>query len=920
MNLAELSEVRASGDPSSVESRVLILAPTGNDARLTAQFLREAAIEIEICANLSALCSEVERGCGALVIAEEALHDDQSGRLVDVLASQPAWSDIPIAIITSVGEVGQTRLRQLAPLGPSGNVSLLERPFRPETLVSTVEVALRARRRQHEVRGLLHSLQESEDRLRGILGSISDAFIALDKDWIITYVNPAYLKLVAPLYHSEEELVGHNVWERFPDIVGTDVAHFYERAMAEQKAGRLELFYEPLAAWLEVRASPSPQALSIYVQDISERKKHDAEVAALTQRVQEQARIFDTTLSNISDFAYTFDRQGRFIYVNKPLLDLWGLPLDQATGKNFFELNYPPDLAARLQAQLEQVFSTGKPLVDETPYTNSQGIGGYYEYIFSPVFGRDGEVEIVAGSTRDITERKRHEADLAEMAGRIEAQARLFDATLSHIADLAYTFDCDGRVIYANRPLLEIWGLSPEEVRGKSLEDLRYPPELAERLNEEFRQVIQTGKPVKGETAYAGSDGKSEDHEYIFNPVFDATGKVVAIAGTTRIITERKKVEVALQEAKDLAEAANRSKDHFLAVLSHELRTPLTPVLMVASSLEMDGRVPPSLRADMAMVRRNVELETKLIDDLLDLSRITTGKLILRVQSIDLNDAVRQVCEICQQQISEKGARLSLVLDESAPWVRADAARLQQMLWNILKNGVKFIEEGGDIVVSTRRIGECAEVAVRDSGIGIEPEMLPRIFDAFEQGGSKITRQFGGLGLGLAITKALAELHDGSIKAESEGLGAGSTFTICLPVAVAGADADQPAGAAPSMSGGIRILVVEDHEDTAAMLGRLLRGAGYSVSVANTAASAVAAAKQERFDLVLSDLGLPDATGYELIERLQELCEIKGIAMSGYGMEEDIRRSFEAGFSEHLVKPVDFSSLERAIRRLLAHG
>lgn len=769
--------------PSDEENRVLILAPTGNDARLSAEFLHRAGITTRICGDVPALCAELEGGCAAILLAEETLADGTMTPLVEALAGQPAWSDLPITIITGGGRANGPRLRRLETFGPAGNVTLLERPFRPETLVSATEVALRARRRQHEVRDLLQRLQSSEERLTGILDSISDAFIALDETWRITYVNPSYVKLVSPMFRGASGLVGGNFWEKFPAVRHSEFESVLRDWMAHRTARTFDFYDEPLRAWLAVRGFPSAGGLSLSIENVTERRERENEVAELSRRIHEQARLFDITLSNITDFAYTFDRAGRFLFANKPLLDLLGLPLGEVAGRTFSELPYPPELAAKLDRQVQTVFATGQTLRDETAYVAPTGQPGFYEYIFTPVFSLTGEIEVVAGSTR--------------------------------------------------------------------------------------------------------------------------------------IITERKRAEAALEEARDLAEAANRSKDRFLAVLSHELRTPLTPVLMAASALEMDPKLPAGLRTDMAMIRRNVELETKLIDDLLDLSRITSGKLALRVQPVDLNEAVREVCAICQQQILEKGVRLHVALAPGEAWVRADPARLQQMLWNVLKNAAKFAPDAGEIWVSTRADDARFVVEVRDNGIGIDPEILPRIFDAFEQGEERITRQFGGLGLGLAITKALAELHEGTIAAQSDGPGAGSTFTLTLPGAVATLPAARAPGEAAREGDPLRILMVEDHADTAVMLARLLGASGYVVTVATSVGAALEEAARQGFDLLVSDIGLPDATGYELMRRLRERGDMpRGIAMSGYGMEEDVRRSFDAGFNEHLVKPVDVSSLEAAIRRL----
>jgi two-component system CheB/CheR fusion protein len=313
-----------------------------------------------------------------------------------------------------------------------------------------------------------------------------------------------------------------------------------------------------------------------------------------------------------------------------------------------------------------------------------------------------------------------------------------------------------------------------------------------------------------------------------------------------------------------------------------------------------------------------VELETKLIDDLLDLSRITTGKLALRLESVDLNTIVRHVCGICRPQILEKEVLLRLELDPNAGLVRVDPARLQQILWNVVKNAAKFTPRGGWIHVRTHRIAnERTCVRVADSGIGISPEVLPRIFDAFEQADEQIMRQFGGLGLGLAISKALAELHGGSITATSSGEGSGSTFVLELPVAREERSLKSvPSDFQPEPNPqSVRVLLVEDHPDTARVLAMLLRRAGFNVDTAVSVASALELANANAYDLLVSDLGLPDGSGYELMERVRETRPIKGIAMSGFGMDRDVQKSLLAGFSEHVVKPVDIGQLQAAMRR-----
>jgi two-component system CheB/CheR fusion protein len=342
---------------------------------------------------------------------------------------------------------------------------------------------------------------------------------------------------------------------------------------------------------------------------------------------------------------------------------------------------------------------------------------------------------------------------------------------------------------------------------------------------------------------------------------------------------------------------------------------------MAVAMLENDPDLRPDVREDLAMIKRNVELETKLIDDLLDLNRITSGKLPLRLEPLDLNAALRDVCRICQPALQERGIALEMSLDNSVGSVFADFARIRQVIWNLLNNAIKFTSEAGTIRVTTRRLvsGLC-EVRVEDSGIGIPPEVLPLIFNAFEQGHAEVTRQFGGLGLGLAICKALVDLHSGTIRAESPGSGLGSIFIIELPGAPPAALV-KPGDALSASDKGmrqLRLLLVEDHADTARALSSLLGRAGYAVLTAADVAGASATAEQEPFDLLICDLGLPDGNGHDVIREVRAHRIVPAIAMSGYGMDEDVRRSREAGFTEHLIKPIDVQQLIAAIRRVVA--
>ena len=369
------------------------------------------------------------------------------------------------------------------------------------------------------------------------------------------------------------------------------------------------------------------------------------------------------------------------------------------------------------------------------------------------------------------------------------------------------------------------------------------------------------------------------------------------------------------EHARVEAERASEAKDRFLAMLSHELRTPLTPVLASVFMLEREDNIPAIMHESLQLIRRNVELEARLIDDLLDLTRINKGKVQLSFEIVDAHTLLRNALEICQSEIEQKKLELRNEFAATKVYLQADPARLQQIFWNLIKNAVKFTPHGGKLGIRTTNNGDGQfRLEVEDSGCGIDPGVLPRIFHAFEQAGRT---QLGGLGLGLAISKALVEAHHGSISAESRGRDSGATFTALFPTCERNAipeSSDAPRSTAKRRS--VRLLLVEDHEDTNRSLTRMLRRRGYEVHPANDIRSALDIATRKQFDVLVSDIGLPDGSGIDLLKALRAKRDVFGIALSGYGMEEDIRRSGEAGFSHHLVKPVDLNKLDSIIQEM----
>jgi signal transduction histidine kinase len=439
--------------------------------------------------------------------------------------------------------------------------------------------------------------------------------------------------------------------------------------------------------------------------------------------------------------------------------------------------------------------------------------------------------------------------------------------------------------------------------------------------------VIMLSARAGEEARVEGLDAGADD--YLIKPfsareLLARVGSTLELARVRREAAHRERLlREKAQTALQAAEAANHAKDRFLAVLSHELRTPLTPVLMAVQDMEADEHVPEHIHRELSMIHSNIELEARLIDDLLDLTRIIRGQIALHYESIDLHSVLMHALETCRDtDIAPKRLRVHIELRAPISLLWADAARIEQVFWNLIKNAAKFTGPEGTITIRSWDDGDGRiMVQVADTGIGIAPDLMARLFNAFEQGEPEVTRQYGGLGLGLAISKAIVDLHNGSIRAESAGPGKGTTMTVTLPRVTAPSghvSGFEEPGQWQRVDGVLRILLVEDDKSTLGVMARLLSKRGHHVAMAATVHEALTLAEGEGFDLLISDLGLPDGTGHELMRVLRQTRGLKGIALSGYGMEEDIRLSYDAGFDTHLTKPVNLKMLEAAIARVSA--
>lgn len=520
--------------------------------------------------------------------------------------------------------------------------------------------------------------------------------------------------------------------------------------------------------------------------------------------------------------------------------------------------------------------------------------------------------------------RQRAERELIQAKRALELKTEelahslsMMRATLESTTDGILVTDGSGKITGFNEKYVEMWRMPREIVDAREAEALRVaagqqfedPQEFVARI-----RAIETSDVPESFDVLEFADGRVFER---YSKVQRIEDRSVGRVWTFRDITERKRAEEKLRAAKIAAEKANQAKDDFLALLSHELRTPLTPALAAASYLAEHEGLPPELREEVTAIRRNVQFEARLIDDLLDLTRISRGKLQLNPEAVDAHRLVQNALTIVHEDITRKGLDMVTDLGASEHHVWADPIRIQQVFWNLLNNAVKFTPHGGRIATRTSNDEGRFVFEITDTGVGIEPEHQARIFNAFDQGEVSVIRQFGGLGLGLTIAQTLLKLHGGTIGVQSEGKDRGASFRVTLdilPEPVA-ANAQAPNGDF-AITRSLRLLLVDDHADTRHILSRLLGKCGHEVSTADTGQNALKLMETEQFDALISDIGLPDTSGYELVREAKRRQPVQGIALSGFGMEEDVRRSLEAGFDYHLTKPVEFQDLKSLLQKV----
>jgi PAS domain S-box-containing protein len=648
------------------------------------------------------------------------------------------------------------------------------------------------------------------------------------------------------------------------------------------------------------------------VQDVSGRKQTEQALRNSENRLR---KILDSLII----FAGIITTDGEVIEVNQTALDLASLQPEDILHKKFCETywwSHSPENKAKLEDAIQRA-AKGESVRYDLLARVGENKFILIDFSIVPVFNANGEIEYLIPSGIDVSDREASKQALKES----EDELRLITEI---IPQQIWTALPTGETDYINQRWQEYTGVALEQIKTHGWSSIVHPEDLPQVI-QAWNDSIQTGKKYDLEARLRGED---ETYRWFLGrarPLRNQAGKIIKWYGTNTDINLIKELEEKLRkQTKDLIEA-NRLKDEFLAIVSHELRTPLNPILGW-SQLIATGKLDADKTAQgIEIIQRNAKLQSQLINDLLDVSRILRGKLDLKISAINLESIIRSAIATVQLAAEAKSIQIQTELDSNVGQVSGDAGRLQQIVWNLLANAIKFTPEAGQVTVKLKRIGTKAEIEVQDTGQGIAADFLPYVFDRFRQAESATTRKFGGLGLGLAIVRHLTEIHGGTVSVTSPGEGNGATFRVQLPLintlTLKPADSNlvnEPVKA--NRLKGIKILVVEDEIDSRNILTFVLEQEGAEVIPVNSANAALQALNQSLPDLIISDIGMPEMDGYTLITQIRALPQgkkIPAIALTAYAGETDRQRSLDVGFHKYLSKPINISELIDTIMQLI---
>ena len=803
------------------------------------------------------------------------------------------------------------------------------------------------------------ALRESNRQVTNILESITDAFVALDHQWRITYVNQETARLNG---QKPEDIIGKTHWEQWPWSVGTLVEREYRRAVTERVAVHFEVLYEPLNLWLEIHAYPSVDGLSIYFRDVSEQKQ-------IEQSLQVNRDRLDLVLQASKLGLWYCDLPFDKLVWNDKCKEHFGLTPDTEVTIDLFYAQLHPEDRERTRAAIEQSIEqkSGYDIDYRTVASDGQmrwirAIGrGFYDAAGNPIH--------FDGITVDISDRKRAAVRERQFMHRLQrlAEASLaINSTLSLDEILKLITEQAREIIEAHQSVTSMsvndnWAqainavsLSDKYAQWRDYDQKTDGSGIYTLVCRMQRPMRMTQAELEAHPAWRGFGKDAANHPpmrgWLAVPLTTRDGKNIGLIQLSDkyegeftpedeaiLVQLAQMASAAVENARLYQESqqANRLKDEFLATLSHELRSPLNAILGWTSLLRNRKFDEATITRALETIERNGRSQAQLIEDLLDVSRIIRGQLRLNVRPLELVPVIESAIDTVRPAADAKNIRLQRVLDPTAGPISGDSGRLQQVIWNLLTNAVKFTPKGGRVQIRLERINSHVEIVVTDTGSGIDPEFLPYVFDRFRQADSSITRSYSGLGLGLAIVRHLVELHGGTVHADSQGQGQGATFIVKLPLMAVSTKATDPERVHPTVGDtvsfdytpelqGLRILVVDDEADARDLLTCILEACGAQVMAVASSEEAIRALTEPSalpLDVLVSDIGMPNEDGYALLRRVRSLSpenggRIPAVALTAYARSEDRRAALLSGFQSHVAKPVEPAELIVVIANL----
>lgn len=826
--------------------------------------------------------------------------------------------------------------------------------------------------------------------------SLEDGFFSLDREWRFIYLNRRAAENVG---FAPEELIGKNIWEVFPTILGTAHETAYRKAMEERVSVSVEIWGTLTSKWYRLGASPSSSGIGVVWTDITEQHR-------LREALREQKEHYRTLFEASPAGILVFAPDGSILEFNERAHTQLGYSREEFSRLSLLDLEVD-ESPEEIRAHFERNLQAGSARFETRQRTKT---GEIREVAVESRVLEVGSKKRLLSVFRDLTERKAHERQLAYLASyaehnpspvtEVDAQFRVrfanpaalllfpriceeatthpwltdWEATVrsleagthpgfrevsvdgptfyQHLVYLKdpkvvriYAIDITARVQaeaalreseerframadgtplmiwvtdergvihFVNRAYCEFFGTSVEEVRSGGWQPLVHPEDHAGYVKA-FFESLREQKVFRAQARVRRVDGQWRWVESYGVPRFSSTGEFLGIAGSSPDITEQHCLQEALR-------TADRRKDEFLATLSHELRNPLAPICNSLYILQRATAGREQANRAAGIIERQVGHLTRLVDDLLDLTRISRGKVQLKLEFLDLGQLGRKIAQDYREMFEGNGIQFDSLIPDEPIWVYADRTRIAQVLCNLLGNSTKFTPQLGRVLFAIETAGSSVTVRVRDSGVGIPADVLPNLFQPFIQAAETLERSRGGLGIGLALVKGLAELHGGSVSVTSDGPGRGAEFLVRLPLVDTSAHQGMEASAsilpqAPGYRAGrYKVLIVEDDVDAASSLKELLEMLGHQAQVAFDGPTGIALAKESTPDLLLCDIGLPAMDGYQVARLFREdpeLREITLVALSGYALPDDVARAKESGFDQHLAKPPSLEELER---------